>query len=111
MAGQLSAMLIEILLEYEHSNPDPTFIVTLRIFYELAKNGNFVIAYFEKPGSNSSFQILINKVEELPFEDTDLLVLIFKIFYRLVKIDNAARLFDTLGGGIIPKIVDIISAH
>ena len=55
MAGQLSGILIEIILEYEHSDPDPTFIVTLRIFYELAKNGNFVIAFFEKPGSNSSF--------------------------------------------------------
>ena len=29
----------------------------------------------------------------------------------MVKIENATKLFDTLGGGIIPKIVDIISAH
>ena len=61
MAGQFSTVLIEIFLEYEHSNPDPTFIVTLRIFYELAKNRNFLIAYFEKPGSNSSFQIVLDK--------------------------------------------------
>jgi hypothetical protein len=112
MAGQLSSVMIEHLVEYEHSSPDSTFIALVRVFYELSRNRNFVVAYFEKAGSANSFRIMMGKVEELAFEDTDILVLIFKTLYRIIKLDaNAADLFDMVGGGIIPKIVDIISAH
>ena len=59
-----------------------------------------------------SFKILFQKSEELPFEDADLLALIFKICYAILKNNKSvAGAFHAMGLSLISKMVDIISAH
>lgn len=112
LGGQLSYCLTSIFEEYQTTNTDSTFIAAARVFYELCKDEIFVQDFLQKPNGVQSLKILLKHAEELPFDDTELLNIIFRAFYRMIKSDKKnLKLFSQLEIGLISKIIDILYAH